>query len=136
MLGEISHLLALTEVALSAEMENDSGWKKYKRKYHKRYSSKEEPHRYNIYKENLRRIEETNSKNLTWTAGVNQFTDMTWAEIKKNYLMSRRCCESEPESSCPPTSPPSATEAPSDAPSPSGLRQEGATLVGARAPTR
>ena len=134
MLGEISHLLALTEVALGAEMENDSGWKKYKRKYHKRYSSKEEPHRYNIYKENLRRVEEINSQNLTWTAGVNQFTDMTWAEVKKN-CMGRGCRRSEPESSCPPTSPPSATEAPS-APSPSGLRQEGATLVGARAPTR
>ena len=140
--GEISHLLALSEVALGAEMENDSGWKKYKREYHKRYSSKEEPHRYNIYKENLREIEEINSKNLTWTAGVHQFTDMTWAEFKKSYLGRGRCrresdcCESEPESSSPPTSPPSpqrSTEAPSDTPSPSGLQQDGARMG---APTR
>jgi hypothetical protein len=58
--------------------------------YEKTYdlNTEEGVRRYKIFKENLKKIEEVNSKNLPYKFGVNRFTDMTKEEFKKNYLMS------------------------------------------------
>ena len=90
-------LLALAGMALAAPMDNDWGWQEFKREYQKTYSAQEEPHRYSIYRETLRFIDETNSKNLTFQVGVNQFADLTDAEFKQYYL--GFSYESKPEKS-------------------------------------
>ena len=52
-------------------------------KYEKTYESyKEYNHRLTVFSENLEKIEQINSENLGWNAGVNKFTDMTWDEFK------------------------------------------------------
>jgi C1A family cysteine protease len=58
--------------------------------------------RYKIFKENLKFIEETNSKNLSFKLGIGPFTDMTNEEFKEKYLMKTQdlfeMIRSEPES--------------------------------------
>ena len=52
------------------------------KKHNKHYETHEILNRYSIFKDNLRRIEEHNSKNLSWTMAVNQFSDLTAEEFK------------------------------------------------------
>lgn len=49
-------------------------------------NSEEGLNRYRIFKSNLRFISETNSKNLGYTLGINQFADLTLQEYKNTYL--------------------------------------------------
>jgi hypothetical protein len=41
---------------------------------------------------NLRVIEETNALNLSYTLGINQFSDLTWQEFKEQQLMAPQDC--------------------------------------------
>ncbi len=43
--------------------------------------------RYKIFKQNLKYIEETNAKNLSFILGIGPFTDLTKEEFKEKYLM-------------------------------------------------
>lgn len=43
--------------------------------------------RYRIFKQNLKMIQEVNSKNLKYKFSVNRFTDMSQEEFKQKYLM-------------------------------------------------
>lgn len=47
------------------------------------------------FKDNLKVIENINSKNMTWTAGINQFTDMTPQEFKAYVALSGGFKESD-----------------------------------------
>ena len=38
----------------------------------------------------MKRIEEHNKKNSSYTMGVNQFADLTWNEFKRGYLAKER----------------------------------------------
>jgi hypothetical protein len=55
--------------------------------YQKAYSLNSETaiNKYKIFKDNLKLVKEHNAKNLSWTLEINQFGDMTLAEIK-SYL--------------------------------------------------
>lgn len=45
--------------------------------------------RFEVFKTNMQKIESINAdQTLSWTAGPNKFTDMTWNEFKSAYLMS------------------------------------------------
>merc|ERR1719159_600581 len=51
-----------------------------------RYGSAEEQEsRFNIFKKNVQRIDATNALNLSYTLGVNQFTDMTPEEFSRSH---------------------------------------------------
>jgi len=51
----------------------------------KSYQHDEFYHRFNIFKQNLDKIDAHNAKKLSWTKGINQFTDLTGAEFKRYY---------------------------------------------------
>ena len=43
--------------------------------------------RYRIFHDNLQKIHELNSRpGMTWTAGINEFTDLTWSEFQRKKL--------------------------------------------------
>ena len=61
--------------------------------YDIKYSDKtEESHRYNIWKENIRTINDHNSGNHKWTQGVNKFTALTFEEFSDLHLMEPQDC--------------------------------------------
>jgi len=60
--------------------------------YNRIYTVEEFAHRRAIFMENLRVIEETNAQNLSYTLGVNEFTDLSWAEFSSRYLMAPQHC--------------------------------------------
>jgi len=59
-----------------------SGWQKFKADHGKVYASPtEEAYRLGIFQQNVAKIEEHNKKGLSWTEGINQFTDLTKEEF-------------------------------------------------------
>lgn len=56
-------------------------------KHGKTYNSLEEKlHRFNVFQENLRHIDETNRKTSNYWLGLNEFADLSQEEFKKMYL--------------------------------------------------
>ncbi|TPP67276.1 Cathepsin L4 [Fasciola gigantica] len=70
---------------------NDDLWHEWKRMYNKEYNGVDEAHRRNIWEENVKHIQEHNIRHdlglVTYTLGLNQFTDMTFEEFKATYLI-------------------------------------------------
>jgi len=42
---------------------------------------KELEYRYNVFLDNLKYVEKQNSMNLSYSVGINQFSDLTWEEF-------------------------------------------------------
>lgn len=58
-------------------------------RFEKEYSShKEFFYREAVFEQSLKEIKLINSKNLTWSAGVNEYSDLTWEEFSDRFLMS------------------------------------------------
>lgn len=64
-------------------------FKAYHKLYEKKYdlNTEEGLSRYRIFKDNLKFIEETNTKNLAFKLGIGPFTDLTNEEFKEKHLM-------------------------------------------------
>jgi len=60
--------------------------------YNRIYTAEEFTHRRAIFMDNLRVIEETNAQNLSYTLGVNEYTDLTWDEFSSRFLMGPQHC--------------------------------------------
>jgi len=60
--------------------------------YGKVYTPEEYVRRASIYADNLRQIDEINAQNLSWTAGVNKFSDLTWDEFKVRLIRDPQDC--------------------------------------------
>merc|ERR1711970_314324 len=59
----------------------------FKEKYGKTYLGRSEHQlRYQVFQENLKRIEEHNRSGATWKMAINQFSDLTQAEFQSMYL--------------------------------------------------
>ncbi len=58
-------------------------------------NSEEGIKRYRIFKQNVKEIKEHNAKGLSWTEGINQFTDLTVEEFEERYLMTEKDREEE-----------------------------------------
>jgi len=82
-------LCALAAVAVMADPTN---FAEYMSAYNKMYTPEEMMNRAQIFADNLRVIEETNAQNLSYTLGVNEFTDLTWEEFSSRYLMAPQHC--------------------------------------------
>jgi C1A family cysteine protease len=52
----------------------------------RKYSSEEKDRRLNIFSENMKMIEESNSKNLSYTLGVTPYTDLTFEEFRARFI--------------------------------------------------
>lgn len=60
----------------------------FRKKYNKvSMTPRELEYRYNVFLDNLKYIEKQNSMNLSYSVGINQFSDLTWEEFQKGYLM-------------------------------------------------
>lgn len=70
-------LLLTTALALHSELQAARSFKAFQTKFNKEYETEEASRRFEIFKDNLKIIEEHNAKNLSWTMGVTQFADMT-----------------------------------------------------------
>lgn len=55
-------------------------------RFGKKYSPEEYDLRFDIFRNNLARIEEHNRGNYSWTMGVNEFADLTSEEFRMRYL--------------------------------------------------
>jgi len=83
-------LIALLVAAASAE--NLLGFEGFMLTYNKQYSSSEFARRRAIYYDNVAEIEQINSENRGWQAGVNEHSDLTWEEFKAKFLMAPQKC--------------------------------------------
>jgi len=64
----------------------------FMQQYNKIYPAEELSMRHAIFHDNLRVIEETNAQNLSYTLGVNEYTDLSWEEFKAQFLMAPQHC--------------------------------------------
>ncbi|KAG8468586.1 hypothetical protein KFE25_013669 [Diacronema lutheri] len=64
----------------------------FKATFGKSYASREEPLRVAHFEQTLREIDAVNRAALGWTAGVNEFADLSWAEFKRDVLMLPQNC--------------------------------------------
>jgi len=64
----------------------------YVSQYNKAYPVEEIAQRRANFEYNLRVIEETNAQNLSYTLGVNAYSDLSWDEFKAQYLMAPQHC--------------------------------------------
>ncbi|XP_049519556.1 digestive cysteine proteinase 1-like isoform X2 [Dermacentor silvarum] len=83
-------LLAAASAATFAMSQDCSqgAWEEYKEKFHKSYSSEDEDSfRFDIFCKNVKMIEEHNAKynrgEVSYSMGLNQFSDMTMEEIRQ-----------------------------------------------------
>lgn len=74
--------------AAPTEQEYQHKFDQFVDKYNKEYSKDEYQLRFNIFKDNVDRIEKHNSEESDWTLEVNEFADMTWHEFKDGRIMS------------------------------------------------
>jgi len=61
-------------------------------KFNKAYNFGELTHREQVYQQTLREIDAINRQNLSWTAGVNEWSDLTWEEFEGRFLMAPQDC--------------------------------------------
>lgn len=86
-------LLALLPTSLPTPDTSAVAFAEFKKAYGKVYSSShEEARRLARFDATLREIEAHNAAGRSWTAGVNQFADMDWAEFKRSVLMTPQNC--------------------------------------------
>ncbi|KAH9320632.1 hypothetical protein KI387_015271 [Taxus chinensis] len=62
-------------------------------RYEKKYGSISElVQRYNVFLQNVELIESSNSMNLPYTLGINEFADLTWEEFQGQFLGASQNC--------------------------------------------
>ncbi|TPP63785.1 Secreted cathepsin L 1 [Fasciola gigantica] len=90
-------LVILILFIVGALASNDDLWHEWKRIYNKEYNGADNEHRRDIWEQNVKHIQEHNLRHdlglVTYTLGLNQFTDLTFEEFKAKYLI-----EMSPES--------------------------------------
>lgn len=78
-------MLSLALVVFAGSVATQPSFNEFEARYGKSYTPTERDYRISIYNNNLDTIEAHNAKDLSWTMGVNQFTDLTAAEFKARY---------------------------------------------------
>jgi hypothetical protein len=68
--------------AVLAEDYVDEEWKDFKSKYAKQYSEEESEKRFNIFKENLKFIDDHNEKEKSFKVETNRFADLDDSDFK------------------------------------------------------
>ncbi|XP_064578541.1 pro-cathepsin H [Zonotrichia leucophrys gambelii] len=81
-------LLAAAAAAWEPSAEEEQLFKAWMLQNERRYGPEEYPRRLRIFLGNKRRVEEHNAGNHSFQMGLNQFSDLTFAEFKKLYLWS------------------------------------------------
>ena len=81
----IISLLSIANAMYLKEPETKIQFSDFIKKYNKVYNDDELTLRFNIFKDNLRKIEEHNNVNDDWKMGLNKFADLTPDEFKIQY---------------------------------------------------
>jgi len=81
-------LLAVVAASALSEVEYQNRFVQFIGNFDKTYSHEEFFTRFNIFKSWVDHVETHNAGNHTWKAGINQFSDLTAAEFKAQYLSS------------------------------------------------
>jgi C1A family cysteine protease len=76
----------VARVSPMKEAEYQVGFLKYVNEFNKKYDTAEVFHKYNTYKYWVDYVANHNAKNLSWTAGINEFSDMMPEEFAEIYL--------------------------------------------------
>jgi hypothetical protein len=80
-------VLALVVAAAAlTQQETEDEFVQFVARFSKNYATSEVFTRFNIFKATLMEIERHNAMNLTWTMGVNEFSDMTQEEFERTML--------------------------------------------------
>jgi len=81
-------VVLLLAVAVSAftQQEAEEQFVEFVARFGKNYAATAVLQRFNIFKNTLQEIERHNAANLTWTMGVNEFSDMTYEEFAATML--------------------------------------------------
>jgi cathepsin L len=77
-------LLAVSALAIT-EQDYQTRFVSWMKKFEKTYDAAEFFHRYGIFKATVDRVEAHNALNLSWTSGLNQFSDLTNEEFGRIY---------------------------------------------------
>jgi C1A family cysteine protease len=90
-------LVAVAVMAIEplSEMEYQSQFVSFVETFDKQYSHEEFFNRYRVFKSWVDFVREHNAGNSTWTAGINQFSDLTREEFAAQYLSGLRVPSSE-----------------------------------------
>jgi len=81
-------VVAVQALAPLSETEYQTQFVSYIEKFDKVYAHEEFFTRFNIFKSWVDYVREHNAGNSTWTAGINQFSDLTSEQFKAQYLSS------------------------------------------------
>jgi len=87
----MSKCLILLAIACVALVQADE-FANFMQQYNKAYSTNEFAKRRAIFYDTLAEIDQINSENRGWTAGVNEWSDLTWEEFKGRFLMAPQKC--------------------------------------------
>jgi cathepsin H len=82
----------LAILAIAATASEITSFNDFMSRYNKVYTHDEFAHRRQIFEENLAEINQINSENRGWTAGVNEWSDLSWEEFKAKFLMAPQKC--------------------------------------------
>ncbi|XP_051235399.1 pro-cathepsin H-like isoform X1 [Dicentrarchus labrax] len=83
-----------TCVHLSVLLEEEYRFKQWMSEHNKVYDTEEYYRRFHVFTENKKTIDRHNAGNHTFTMGLNQFSDMTFEEFRKLFLLT------EPQGHC------------------------------------
>ncbi|KAL0410415.1 UNVERIFIED_CONTAM: Cysteine proteinase 3 [Sesamum latifolium] len=87
------HELEASILRIVGDSRRTLSFARFAHKYGKRYENAEEiRRRFEIFSENLRMIRSHNKKGLSYTMGINEFTDMTWDEFRRHRLGAAQNC--------------------------------------------
>jgi C1A family cysteine protease len=82
----IASLALISAIAPLSTQEYEYLFTAWVNEYGKSYETAEFFNRFNVFKANLDIIREHNSKNMSYTMGMNEFGDMTWEEFRASYI--------------------------------------------------
>ncbi|KAL8119903.1 vanillin synthase-like [Apium graveolens] len=87
------HELEASVVQVIGNTHDARHFARFAHRYGKSYQTAEEmKQRFSIFSESLKRITSHNKKQLTYTLGVNRFSDMTWEEFSREKLGAAQNC--------------------------------------------
>jgi xylem cysteine proteinase len=82
-------ILALIVIGVTAKFTEEEYrflWNSYTQQFNKIYKPEDYYYRYRVFCDNVDFIHAHNMKNLSYTLGINDFSDLTWEEFSAQYL--------------------------------------------------
>lgn len=73
----------------AADVNYDAMWDQFKLQYGKRYTVEEDGFRFNIFKGKVDYIENQNAQHMSYTLGLNEYSDFTVEEVAARYMGAR-----------------------------------------------